>query len=88
MCSVKEFGESLAVTESILTMPRTKTENTKYLREWRKRSQNEKRFNKPLREYMELKYRDQYNEYCRFFKTLIENHPSAKDLTRTSTFRK
>ena len=69
-------------------MPRTKTENTKYLREWRKNTQKEKRFNKPLREYMELKHRDHYNEYCHFFKTLIENHPAAKDLTRTSTYKK
>ena len=68
-------------------MPRSKVENAKYLREWRKKSKDQKRFNKPLRVYMELKYRDQYNDYCHFFKKLNENHPAAKDLTKTSTFR-
>ena len=37
---------------------------------------------------MELKHRDNYNEYCQFFKTLDENHPTAKDLTKTSTYKK
>ena len=37
---------------------------------------------------MEIKYRDQYNEYCYFFKELNENHPAVKDLTKTSTFKK
>ena len=32
-------------------------------------------------------YWDQYNDYCHFFKELNENHPAAKDLTKTSTFR-
>ena len=36
---------------------------------------------------MELKHRDNYNEYCHFFKTLIQKHPNAKDLTRTSTYK-
>ena len=69
-------------------MPRTKTENKKYLRQWRKNNQNEKRFSKPLRQFMQVKYRDEYNEYCHFFKTLNEKHPEAKDLTKTSTYKK
>ena len=69
-------------------MPKTKTERATYIREWRKINHNQKRFNKPLREYMELKHRDNYNEYCQFFKTLDENHPTAKDLTKTSTYKK
>ena len=68
-------------------MPRTKAENAKYLRQWRRGSQKEKRFNKPLRAYMELKYRDQYNEFCHFFKELDQKHPSTKDLTKTITFK-
>ena len=69
-------------------MPRTKTENRKYLQQWRRNNQNEKRFNKPLREFMQVKYRDEYNEYCHFFKTLNEKHPAAKDLTKTRTYKK
>ena len=69
-------------------MPKTKSERATYVREWRKKNHKQKRFNKPLREYMELKHRDNYNEYCHFFKTLDENHPTAKDLTKTSTYKK
>ena len=68
-------------------MPKTKSARASYGREWRKNNYIEKRFNKPLREYMELKYRDIYNEYCWFFKSLDEQHPSAKDLTKTTTYK-
>ena len=69
-------------------MPRSKAENKKYLREWREKEQKEKRFNKPFRVYMQVKYRDEYNEFCHFFNTLNENHPTAGDLTKTTTFKK
>ena len=68
-------------------MPKTKSARASYVREWRKNNYIERRFNKPLREYMELKYRDIYNEYCWFFKSLDEQHPSAKDLTKTRTYK-
>ena len=68
-------------------MPKTKSERNTYTREWRKSSYKEKRFNKPLREFMELKYRDTYNEYCWFYRSLDEQHPSSKDLTKTVTYK-
>ena len=68
-------------------MPRSKEEKALYMTKWRRNSYKEKRFNKPLREYMELKYRDNYNQFCHFFKHLDKKHPTAKDLTRTSTFK-
>ena len=40
-----------------------------------------------MREYFELKHRDEYNEYCHFFKSLQQKHPNVKDLTRTSTYK-
>ena len=40
-----------------------------------------------MREYIELKYGDIYNEYCLFFKSLNEKHPSSKDLTKTRSYK-
>ena len=68
-------------------MPKTRTERTAYCRQWRKITYNEKRFNKVLREYMEIKYKDIFNEYTDFYKSLDEVHPEAKDITKTKTFK-
>ena len=68
-------------------MSKTRSEKNMYCREWRKNCYKEKRFNKPMHEFIQLKYRDIYNEYCWFYKSLDEQHPSSKDLTKTTTFR-
>ena len=68
-------------------MPKTKTQRNKYAREWRKNSYEEKRFNKPLREFLELKYRDIFNEYNWFYKSLNEQCPTSKDLTKTTGYK-
>ena len=68
-------------------MPKTKTQRNKYAREWRKNSYEEKRFNKPLREFLELKYRDIFNEYNWFYKSLNEQYPTSKDLTKTTGYK-
>ena len=68
-------------------MPKTKAQIAKYARGWRKYNCEQKRFNKPLREFMELKYRDIFNEYHWFYKLLDEKHPDSKDLTKTKTFK-
>ena len=68
-------------------MPKTKSSTALYAREWRKKNYKEKQFNKPMREYFQLKHRDEYNEYCHFFKSLQQKHPNVKDLTRTSTYK-
>ena len=68
-------------------MPKSQAARAIYIRRWREKNYKDKRFNKPLREYIELKYGDIYNEYCSFFKSLDEQHPSSKDLTKTQTYR-
>ena len=69
------------------TMPKSRTELNKYCREWRKVTHEEKRFNKPLRIFLELKYRDVINEYRHFFNSLNQQYPEAKDLTKTKGFK-
>ena len=64
-----------------------KTTNASYIKQWRKKEKKEKRFSRPLREYLELKHRDIYCEYCHFFKSLDEQYPSAKNLTKTPAYK-
>ena len=68
-------------------MPKTRAERNIYSRQWRKDAYNEKRFNKGLREYLEIKYIDIFNEYVRFYDMLNEAHPEAKDITKTKTYK-
>ena len=69
-------------------MPRTKDQHQEYVRQWRKNTQEERKFDKGLREFMKIKYRDQYNEYFHFFEMINEHYPTAKDVTKTKTFKK
>ena len=68
-------------------MPKSRAELNKYSRQWRKNSYLEKRFNKTLHEYIEIKHRDIFNEYVRFYNSLNEIHPDAKDITKTKTYK-
>ena len=68
-------------------MPKTRVQKNKYAREWRKSTYEEKRFNKPLRQFLELKYRDVFNEYNWFYRSLNDQYPDAKDLTKTKVFK-
>ena len=69
-------------------MPKTKADRAIYSRQWRKKVCDEKRFNKGLRQYLEIKYQDIFNEYVRFYSTLNEAHPDAKDITKSKTYTK
>ena len=69
-------------------MPKTKAERNIYVRQWRKDAYNEKRFNKGLHEYLEIKYLNIFNEYVQFYTTLNEAHPEAKDITKTKTYKR
>ena len=71
-------------------MPKQKSNvpRAEYKKEWRRKNREDKRFNKPLNKYLKLKYGDIYDEYCTFFKTLDEENPTTKDLTKTTTFKK
>ena len=81
------FKAFLSFLIVIAKMPKTREERVIYSRHWRKVSYNEKRFNKALREYVEMRYKGIFNEYTRFYKALDEAHPEAKDITKTKTFK-
>ena len=87
---LKRSTKSLASHLQLLSrfdMPKTRVQKNKYAREWRKSTYEEKRFNKPLRQFLELKYRDVFNEYNWFYRSLNDQYPAAKDLTKTKVFK-
>ena len=85
--STKSLASHLLLPIEKRVMSKTKSQRNKYCREWRKKSYEEKRYNKPLREFLELKYRDIFNEYNWFYKSLDQQYPSSKDLTKTPAFK-
>ena len=68
-------------------MPKTKEERVLYCRQWRKISYDEKRFNKTVREYVEIKYKHIFSECTKFYEAIVKTHPEAKDVTKTKTFK-
>ena len=66
---------------------KTNLSKTEYKKEWRRKNKEDKRFNRPLKEYLKLKHAAIYGEYCTFFKVLDKLNPTAKDLTKTATFK-
>ena len=68
-------------------MPKTNQQKAKYIKEWRKKAYNEKRYNKPLRDYIRLKHPRIFSRYDLFYQTLNEENPTAKDLTKTRQYR-
>ena len=71
-----------------MAKPKPGITREEYKKQWRQKNNKDKRFNKTLNEYLKLKYRDIYDEYCLFFKSLDEANSTAKDLTKTTGFRK
>ena len=68
-------------------MPKTKEERVLYCRQWRKISYDEKRFNKTVREYVEIKYKHIFSECTKFYEAIVKTHPKAKDVTKSKTFK-
>ena len=68
-------------------MPKTKEERVLYCRQWRKISYDEKRFNKTVREYVEIKYKHIFSECTKFYEAIVKTHPEAKDVTKSKTFK-
>ena len=64
-------------------MPKTSPERIIYCREWRKLTYDQKRFNKCIREYIEVKYGTIFNEFKQFYRDLDQNNPGSKDITKT-----
>ena len=56
-------------------------------RRFRKREQERKHFEGPMRAFIQEKYSLIYEEYKAFYQVLCQNHPETRDLTKTCTFK-
>ena len=56
-------------------------------RNFRKRENDRKRFEKPLRVFIEHKYKTIYEEYEQLFNLMVTNHPNKRNLVNTRTFK-
>ena len=56
-------------------------------RQFRQREQQKKHFNGPMRRFLEVKYPEIYTEYKELYDLLSANHPHARDLVKTCTFK-
>ena len=56
-------------------------------RNFRKRKNDRKRFEKPLRVFIEHKYKTIYEEYQQLYDLMVTNHPNKRNLVNTKTFK-
>ena len=56
-------------------------------RNFRRREKDRKRFEKPLRVFLEHKYKSIYEEYEQLFNLMVNNHPNKLNLVNTKTFK-
>ena len=56
-------------------------------RKYRKRENDRKHFEKPLRAFIEHKYQTIFEEYQQLYDLMVTNHPHKRNLTNTKTFK-
>ena len=56
-------------------------------RAFRKKENERKRFDKPLRQFLQLKYQNVLQEYTELYELMNTNHPKKRNLLNTKTFR-
>ena len=66
----------------------TKADKAKYDKARKAMCREERRFTKPLKLFMQLKYPLQYDDFLKFFNLMESTYQGKKDLTKTEMFRK
>ena len=66
----------------------TISRKAKYSRKWRADTAQQKRFDKPLREFVKIGYNAIYVKYIDLYEEMNANHPQTRNLTKTSTFQR
>ena len=66
---------------------RDKTKRNVYERNRRMEIQEDRHIDQVLRPWLEVKYKEVFDEFFTYFKQLDENNPTAKNLTKTNEFR-
>ena len=68
-------------------MTKSRAEKTLQARQRRKKDREQKRFNNPLRIYIERNHPKIFKEFTNFYNTIHYIHPRKKDLTKSETFK-
>ena len=80
----KKFAKSLKMPRSKRTDGLSRVEQ---MRVFRKNRKERRRFETPLREFIETKYQDIFNEYVELYQRMNDKNPNKNDLTKTQTFK-
>ena len=56
-------------------------------RRFRQREKERKRFEGPMRKFLEYKYPNVFQEYTELYNVMERNHPDVRNLTKTRTFK-
>jgi hypothetical protein len=67
--------------------PKSKTKRNEYERSRCLKIQQDRQIDQVLRPWLEIKYREVFEEFFAFYKQLSENDPQAKNYTKTNEFR-
>ena len=57
------------------------------MRAFRKKRKEKRRFESPLKQFVEIKYKDIFNEYIDLYQKMNDENPNKNGLTKTETFK-
>ena len=63
------------------------SDKAKKSRVYRRNRREERKFESPLREFIEIKYRSIFEEYTVLYKKMVEENPNKIDLKKSETFK-
>ena len=66
---------------------KTKSEIRARERELSREKSADRHFNKPLRIFVQRKYKEVYEEYCEFYTRMVAEKPNRKDLCKSNIFK-
>ena len=69
------------------SMSNQRQARAQYKKWYRKKLQEEKRFNRVMKNYLQVKHSNIYEQCCEFYEYLNKRNPSAKDLTKSMTYK-
>ena len=55
---------------------------------YRRNQKEQKRFEAPLREFIEIKYKDIFEEYTELYNQMVAENPKKKNLNKSKTFKR
>ena len=87
--SIKTTKRTSKVSKVKKEMSRQERPSSKALKErkFRQREKERKRFDGPMRKFLEYKYPNVFQEYTELYNSMNRNHPNVRNLAKTRTFK-